>query len=189
MIMNINTIKLNGVRRVAATGSHFLSVGSVVKLIIKMEVKKMKRIVITALGSALVLMSAGAHAEDIGYKTHIKPLFDAKCSVCHGTGSPQLPEFKKDKKKHTGMMKGPRMDSYLHLIGFIGWPDTGAVMRRLDDGKNTKDGKPGNMYQYLGSTDEEKQQNLKLFKDWVGNWTLKKWKDVTKEELDGIKVK
>ncbi|MBT9537978.1 MAG: hypothetical protein IVZ94_07575 [Nitrospirae bacterium] len=62
-------------------------------------------------------------------------------------------------------------------------------MRRLDDGKNTKDGKPGNMYQYLGSTEEERQQNLKLFKDWVGNWTLKKRKDITKEEMEGIKVK
>lgn len=77
----------------------------------------------------------------------------------------------------------------MHLIGFIGWPDTGAVMRRLDDGKNTKDGKPGNMYQYLGSTEEERQQNLRLFRDWIGNWTLKKWKDITKEEMDGIKAK
>ncbi len=63
-------------------------------------------------------------------------------------------------------------------------------MRRLDDGKG---GKPGNMYQYLGSTEEERQQNLKLFKEWVGNWTLKKWKDITKditkEDMDGIKVK
>jgi hypothetical protein len=39
----------------------------------------------------------------------------------------------------------------------------------LDDGKNTKDGKPGNMYQYLGATEDERQKNLKLFKKWVGN--------------------
>ena len=149
----------------------------------------MKSIMISILGSAFVFMSAGAYAEDVGYKTHIKPLFDAKCSGCHGIEAPELPEFKKDKKKHMEMMKGPRMDSYLHLIGFIGWPDTGAVMRRLDDGKSTKDAKPGNMYQYLGSTGEERQQNLKLFKEWIGNWTLKRWKDITKEELDGIKAK
>lgn len=149
----------------------------------------MKRIAVMMLGLAFVLISAGAYAESIGYSAHIKPIIDAKCSGCHGAGAPELPEFKKDKKKHIEMMKGSRMDSYLHLIGFIGWPDTGAVMRRLDDGKNTKDGKPGNMYQYLGSTDEEKQQNLRLFKDWIGNWTLKRWKDITKEELDGIKAK
>lgn len=82
-----------------------------------------------------------------------------------------------------------RLDTYSHLIFYTAWPDTGALMRRLDDGKNTKDGEPGNMYQYLGSTEEERQQNLKLFKDWVGNWTLKRWKDITKEDMDGIKVK
>lgn len=60
----------------------------------------MKRIVTTVLGSALVLMSVGAYAEDIGYKTHIKPLFNAKCSGCHGTESPELPEFEKDKKAY-----------------------------------------------------------------------------------------
>jgi len=26
------------------------------------------------------------------------------------------------------------MDSYERLIAFVGWPDTGALMRRLDDG-------------------------------------------------------
>ncbi|MRR36663.1 cytochrome C, partial [bacterium] len=69
------------------------------------------------------------------------------------------------------------------------WPDTGALMRRLDDGKNAKEGKPGNMYKHLGTTEEERQKNLALFKAWVGNWNLKKWPEVTKEELDGVKVK
>ena len=93
-------------------------------------------------------------------------------------------------------MKGPRMDSYADLIMLIGWPDTGAVMRRLDDGKNAG-GKPGNMYQYLGSTDEERQKNLLTFKAWVGpeGWILKRWNArgnvpaITKEELDKIRVK
>ncbi|MCK7501111.1 MAG: hypothetical protein MZW92_71545 [Comamonadaceae bacterium] len=53
-------------------------------------------------------------------------------------------------------------------------------MRRLDDGKNTKDGKPGNMLQYLGASDEERLKNLGLFKAWVGNWTLKRWPEITK---------
>lgn len=89
------------------------------------------------------------------------------------------------------------MDTYADLISFVGWPDTGAIMRRLDDGSNTADRKPGNMYQYLGATDEERQANLKLFMAWVGEdaWTLKRWNKkgdvpgITKEELHKIKVK
>ncbi len=50
------------------------------------------------------------------------------------------------------------MYTYADLIFFIGWPDTGAIMRRLDDGKGAKDGKPGNMYQRLGATSEGLQR-------------------------------
>ena len=89
------------------------------------------------------------------------------------------------------------MDTYSDLIYYIGWPDTGAIMRRLDDGMNTKDGKPGNMYQYLGSTESEQKKNFALFKSWVGEsaWRLNRWKArgdvpaITKEQLDQIKVK
>lgn len=35
-----------------------------------------------------------------------------------------------------------------HLAGYIGWPDTGALMRRLDDGSSSIDKKSGNMYQW-----------------------------------------
>lgn len=128
-------------------------------------------------------------SEGIRYTTHIKPIFENRCVECHGADAPEYKEFKKDKKKYKEMKKGPRMDSYPYLIYFIGWPDTGAVMRRLDDGKNTKDGKPGNMYQYMGETEEERQKNLILFKDWIRNWTLKRWKQIDKKELDKIKVK
>jgi PccH Cytochrome c len=69
------------------------------------------------------------------------------------------------------------------------WPSTGALIRRLDDGKGDQGGKPWNRYDYLGGSDEAKQQNLKLFKEWVGIWTLKRWREITKEELDGIKGK
>ncbi|HWR59807.1 MAG TPA: hypothetical protein VN328_13050 [Thermodesulfovibrionales bacterium] len=131
----------------------------------------------------------GAFAEETRYLTQIKPMFEAKCGGCHGVGSPEYPEFKANKKKFEEMFRGPRMDTYSYLIYFIGWPDSGAVMRRLDDGKNTKDAKPGNMYQYLGSTEDERRKNLALFKEWVGNWTLKRWPEITKEEMDGIKVK
>ena len=45
------------------------------------------------------------------------------------------------------MLKGPKMDSYKNLIIMVNGTDSGALMRRLDDGKSAKDGKPGNMYQ------------------------------------------
>jgi hypothetical protein len=71
-------------------------------------------------------------------------------------------------------------------------------MRRLDDGKNPlAGGKPGNMYQYLGGTDEERQKNLQTFKAWVGEggWNLNRFKargkvpGITKEQLEKITVK
>lgn len=94
-------------------------------------------------------------------------------------------------------MKGPRMDTYADLIFYIGWPDTGAIMRKLDDRKSTSDGMPGNMNQYLGTTEEERQKNLNLFKEWVGKdaWKLNRWEArgkvpaITKEDMDKIKVK
>ncbi len=138
-------------------------------------------------GLALAL-PVGVQADEVKYTTQIKQIMDAKCIECHGADSPEHREFKSNKKKYEEKSKGPRMDSYTNLIYFIGWPDSGAMMRRLDDGKSTKDGKPGNMYQYLGSTDEERQKNLASFKQWVGNWNLKRWADVTKEEMNGIKV-
>jgi hypothetical protein len=45
------------------------------------------------------------------------------------------------------------------------------------------------MYRHLGTTEEERQANLKRFREWVGNWVLKRWPEVTMEELRGIRVK
>lgn len=42
---------------------------------------------------------------------------------------------------------------------------------------------------YLGASEEERQKNLNVFKEWVGHWTLKRWKEIAKEELDRIRVK
>jgi hypothetical protein len=139
---------------------------------------------------------AGALAQDATYRKDIKPIFDQKCAACHGAASPNLQEFLENQKKFEAAMKGPRMDTYADLIMLIGWPDTGAVMRRLDNGKSAG-GKPGKMYQYLGATDEERQKNLQTFKSWVGpeGWILKRWNArgnvpaITKEELDKIRVK
>lgn len=38
------------------------------------------------------------------------------------------------------------------------------------------------------SDDIERQKNLKLFRAWVGNWTLKRFPDLTKKDLTGIKL-
>jgi len=144
---------------------------------------------VVAVGAVLCLASA-VRGEDASYRKHIKPLFDAKCASCHGAdAAPELGAFKEDKDKWLEKGRGMRMDTYSHLVAYAAWPDTGALMRRLDDGKATKDGKPGNMHQHLGKTDEERAKNLAFFKEWVGNWTLKRWKEVSKEELDGIKVR
>jgi hypothetical protein len=141
--------------------------------------------------------SVASWAQDVTYRKHIKPLMAEKCLFCHGTDAPYLGDFDENKKKFEAMFKGPRMDTYADLIIFVGWPDTGAIMRRLDDGKNTSDGKPGNMYQNLGATEEERQKNLNIFKQWVGKdgWKLNRWEArgkvpaITKEDLDKIKVK
>jgi hypothetical protein len=59
-------------------------------------------------------------------------------------------------------------------------------MRRLDDGANTQDGKPGNRYTYLGKDDAQRAANLALFKYWIGRWNLKRAKDMTAEERKGV---
>ncbi|MCX7140889.1 MAG: cytochrome C [Proteobacteria bacterium] len=139
----------------------------------------------------IFLLSAGAYAQDVTYRKHIRPLWEARCSTCHGAASPEGAVFDENKEKFAALSQGPRMDSYTALLSFVAWPDTGALMRRLDDGKSTADKKPGNMYVNLGNSEEERQRNLALFKQWVGTdaWTLKKPDAITKEELLRIKAK
>lgn len=146
---------------------------------------------------AAALISLPSLAADVTYRKDIRPLMEQKCFGCHGSGSPYYGDFKVDDKKYKAAMKGPRMDTYADTIYFVGWPDTGALMRRLDDGKGSKSGKPGNMYVYLGSSDEERQKNFNLFKSWVGEdaWVLNRWKargkvpGVTKEQVSKMKLK
>ena len=138
-----------------------------------------------------------AAAGEVTYSKHIKPIWDKHCAACHDSSAPYYGDFKQDKNKYKAKMKGPRMDTYADLLFFVGWPDSGALMRRLDDGSNTKDRKPGNMYRYLGSSDQERKKNFFQFKAWVGDggWNLNRWKQrgdvpgVTKEQLGKIKVK
>ena len=141
-------------------------------------------------GLLLSASTSFAGSDPVNYRKDIRPLLEQKCMKCHGADSPGLAEFAANKDKYKLINKGPRMDSYPHLAQFVGWPDTGAIMRRLDDGKNTKDGKPGNMYINLGGSEEERHKNLTLFKAWVGEggWVLKKFKDLTREDLGKMQV-
>jgi hypothetical protein len=134
-------------------------------------------------GLFLIPVTSSAQAT---YQKDIRPLFEEKCSRCHGSQAPLIDEFKKEKEKFVREHKGPRMDSYSLLVEIVKGKDAGAIMRRLDDGKSKEDKKPGNMYLYLGKDEEERQKNLKVFKDWVGSWNLKRKADLTEEEFKKI---
>lgn len=145
----------------------------------------------------LTLCAATSVAQEVSYRKDIAPLWQAKCVACHGVQSPERADFLLDEKGFAAKSQGPRMDSYERIIAFVAWPDTGALMRRLDDGKNPlAGGNPGNMYLSLGATDEERANNLKLVKAWLGDgaWILNRWaaRDtvpaVTKEQLEKIKL-
>lgn len=147
------------------------------------------RLAVSTLALALALAAGtGPKAFAATYQEHIRPLVQTQCGGCHGPDTPEYPLWKREKERFVPQFVGPRMDTYAHLVSFTAWPDTGALMRRLDDGKASPDGKAGNMYEYLGGSEQERQRNLALFKDWVGGWTLKRWKEITKEELDAIRV-
>ncbi|MDO9080875.1 MAG: cytochrome C [Desulfuromonadales bacterium] len=148
----------------------------------------MRRIVATI--GMIVLTAASVGAAEMTWKGSIKGIVEENCLGCHGPDSaPEYPQFKEEKEAWLSKGLGMRMDTYSHLVAFVGWPNTGAMMRRLDDGQNSKDGKPGNMYQYLGADEQERQKNLAAFKGWIGNWSLKRWAETTKDELNGIKAK
>ena len=146
---------------------------------------------------ALALVALPALATDVTYRNDIRPLIKAQCGECHGDGAPTLAEFLLDQEKYKKDKLGPRTDTYADLMQLIGWPDTGAFMRRLDDGSNSADKKPGNMYKSLGENDAERAKNLALIKAWVGEeaWNLNRWAKrgdvpaITKEQLDKLKLK
>ena len=147
---------------------------------------------------AMLLSLDTASAQQVSYRTHIAPLWQSNCIACHGAMSPERADFLLDEKGYAAKSQGPRMDSYERFIAFIAWPDTGALMRRLDDGSSAfAGGKPGNMHQYLGVTQAERTANLALVKVWVGAdaWNLNRWEKrgevpaVSKEQLQKISVK
>lgn len=141
--------------------------------------------------AALTLAVIPALADEVTYREHVRPLWESQCAACHGAHAPYLGDFDENKEHYVELNQGPRMDTYADLVIFVGWPDTGALMRRLDDGSSHPEGKPGNMYEHLGADDDERQRNLATFKAWVGGddaWILKRWNEITKEELDRFEV-
>jgi hypothetical protein len=146
---------------------------------------------------AIAVSSGGVLAADVTYRNDIKPLVKAQCDECHGATAPTLAEFLLDQEKFKKEKTGPRTDNYADLLQLIGWPDSGALMRRLDDGSSTPDKKPGNMYKYLGETEAERAKNLVLFKAWIGEggWNLNRWAKrgdvpaLTKEQMEKLVLK
>lgn len=146
---------------------------------------------------AIAASSAAVLAADVTYRNDIKPVLKTQCDECHGATAPTLAEFLLDQEKYKKAKTGPRTDNYGDLLQLIGWPDSGALMRRLDDGSNSPDKKPGNMYKYLGETDAERAKNLVLFKAWIGEggWNLNRWAKrgdvpaLTKEQMDKLLLK
>jgi hypothetical protein len=124
----------------------------------------------------------------VTYEKDVKSIISKRCLSCHGSNAPTIEEFNKNKEGFKQKSKGPRMDTYTNLMVFVNGKDTGALMRRLDDGKNTKDGNAGNMYKSLGGTDAERAENLLVIKRWIGGWTLKRSAEITDTERKAIKA-
>jgi len=142
-----------------------------------------------AAAALAALAAIPVQADEITWSGTISHVFEKHCITCHGGDAPEYAAFKKDKETWLKKGSGMRMETYSHLVSFVGWPNSGALMRRLDDGKGSKDGKPGNMYQHLGADEQERQTNLDLFKNWVGAWSLKRWADLSRDELNGFKIR
>ncbi len=150
--------------------------------------------------AACAAFALPAIAADVSYRNDVAPLLQAQCADCHfaAAGAPTLQEFDLAKEKYTKDKTGPRLDTYENLLILIAYPDSGAFMRRLDDGSSPlAGGKPGNMYKHLGETDAERAKNLATLKAWVGQggWNLNRWTArgevpaVTKEQIDKLVLK
>jgi len=122
----------------------------------------------------------------VTYENTIKAVVDKRSAECHGSDAPTMEAFKQDQEGFKAKKLGPRMDTYEYLMVMVNGSDTGAMMRRLDDGANTKDNKPGNMHKYLGKDDAERAANLALFKQWIGSWNLKRGKEISDEERKAV---
>lgn len=152
------------------------------------------------MASVAVALAMPVLAAEPTYRADVAPILKAQCARCHSAdvGAPTLEEFELDKEKYVKAQLGPRVDTYENLMMLISYPDSGAFMRRLDDGTSKfAGGKPGNMYMNLGLDDAQRAKNLAVLKAWVGEgaWNLNRWKArgdvpaITKVEMDKLKLK
>jgi mono/diheme cytochrome c family protein len=148
-----------------------------------------------AIAAAVACIATAAGAQDVTWSKDVGPIVAARCGACHGANAPEYNDWMAlgDEKR---AKVAPRMDTYPHFMSYVVWPATGAMMRRLDDGK-ASGGKPGNMYVFLGANDEERAKNLATIKAWLGEgaWNTNRWTarkevpGVTKEQLEKIKAR
>lgn len=136
--------------------------------------------------AALAAFCGGAAADGVTYENTVKKIFAERCAACHISGAPSMSEFQGNKEAWTKKFKGPSMADYKSVMVMVNGSDAGALMRRLDDGKNTKDGKPGNMYNYLGKDAHERAERLQKVKAWVGSWSLKRSNELSEAERKAI---
>ena len=149
-----------------------------------MKVKTTFHLLIAA--GAAAALSGAASAQSVTYENTVKKIVAERCAACHISGAPSMAEFQANKASWEKKFKGPKMDSYANPVVMVNGSDAGALMRRLDDGKSTKDGKPGNMYNYLGKDPHERAERLTKMKQWVGSWSLKRRKELSDAELAAI---
>jgi hypothetical protein len=155
--------------------------------------KIMRKLIVSI--AAIAGFSQAAFAQELTWRKDIQPIIKAQCGDCHGANEPEFAEWMVVREKNK--KASPRMDTYAHFMGYVVWPATGAMMRRLDDGKGSAEGKPGNMYRHLGGSDAERAKNLATIKAWMGEgaWNLNRWEargntpGMTKEQIDKIKAK
>ncbi len=151
-------------------------------------------LLIVLAGAGMVPQAIGA---DVTYRNDVRPLLKNLCGECHGDTSPTLAEFNLNNEYYKKEKLGPRLVSYEELLQFVVYPETGALMRRLDDGTNRADRAPGNMHKHLGETDAERASNFRMLKSWIGEdgWNLNRWKAadnlpaVTKEQMNKLQLK
>jgi hypothetical protein len=143
---------------------------------------------VLTVAAALTAFCGAAAADGVTYENTVRKIFAERCAGCHASanGAPTMEQFEKDKAGYAKKFKGPKLDDYASVMIMVNGTDAGALMRRLDDGKATKDGKPGNMYNYLGKDAGERAERLGKVKQWVGHWTLKRRNELSDEELRRI---
>lgn len=78
---------------------------------------------------ALIVAAPALGGGVVTYEKDIRPIVAARCADCHGPDSPSMDEFDRDKEGYRKQEKGPRLDTYPHLMVF----GKGGGRGRLDE--------------------------------------------------------